>query len=133
MNRRIFTAGMAGLIPSAAMAQEATSETEPRPGLLIRQYLHAVWGRRNPDVIADYFDGDTSYLLAVYKNHRIAIDGLAEHQPLYIHHVTSDATTAMAYCTLQLVDGGEYDMFMLIFVGSSGLITGYRWMAQPED
>lgn len=130
MNRRIFTAGMAGLIPSAAMAQEATSETEPRPGLLIRQYLHAVWGRRNPDAIADYFDPDAMNLLDVQRAHRIAVDGLREHQPLYIHVVTADAYAAMAYCTLQLVDDGEYDMFMLIFVGSSGLITGYRSMAQ---
>jgi len=128
MNRRVFTAGMAGLIPSAAMAQESTPMTEHRPGSLIRQYLHAVWGRRNPDAIADYFDPDALNLLDVQRDHRIAIDGLAEHQPLYINIVNSNATTAMAYCTLHLADDGESDMFMLIFVGTSGLITGYRWM-----
>jgi len=121
---------LAGLIPTAAMAQKATPEVEHRPGSLIRQYLHAVWGNRNPDAIADYFDPDAMNLLDVQRDHRIAVDGLREHQPLYIHVVNADATTAIAYCTLQLVDDGEYDMFMLIFVGSSGLINGYRSMAQ---
>ena len=132
MNRRIFTAGMAGLIPTAAMAQDATPETEHRPGSLLRQYLHAVWIDQNPDAIADYFDPDAMNLLDVQRDHRIAIDGMDEDQPLYIHSVTSDATTAMAYCTIHLVDDGPYDMFMIIHVASSGLIDTYRWMAQPE-
>ncbi|MDQ3541111.1 MAG: hypothetical protein M3440_10515 [Chloroflexota bacterium] len=130
MNRRVFTAGMAGLIPMSAVSQDATPEAEHRPGSLLRQYLHAVWGYRNPDAIADYFDPDAMNLLDVQRAHRIAVDGLREHQPLYINFVNANATTAMAYCTLQLVDDGEYDMFMLILVGSSGLINGYRWMAE---
>ncbi len=133
MNRRIFTASMAGLMPMTAMAQDATPELEHHPGSLLRRYLNDVWIERNPDAIADYFDGDALNLLDVQRGHRIALDGLREYRPLSIRLVTANATTAIAYCTLHLVDDAKYDMFMMIEVGSSGLIDGYRWMAQPED
>lgn len=125
MNRRALMAGMAAIATTGTVAaQEATPTVSP--GDMMRRYLNDVWIHRNADAVADYFDADAFDLLDVQRDHRIAIDGIAEERPLDIRVITTSPQTAIAYCEVRLAEGDPYDMFMLIRLGDSGLIATYR-------
>ena len=102
----------------------------PSAGSILRSYLEDVWIRRNANAVAMYFDDEVRFLAEAVAKHKIELEGLAETDPaIHIRSITSNAITAMAYCTASWADGKDYDMFLLIEINSRGRISYYRWMS----
>lgn len=130
MNRRLFAAGMAAMVPTVAQGQAATPANDGDPLVVLTGYIEAVIRDGEVSAIPDYFDSEALDLNAVTWDQADIRNGVGRDSAPVSSEITiafGDDRQAIALARIWSNQNYARDVFVAVDV-EAGKIVAYRWM-----